>query len=738
MSSTFYGCSSLTTAPNIPNNVTNMSSTFYGCSSLTNDIAFSTNVTNVSNCFKDCTGMTHIHSNWKTEYEENTKSKKPTSIYSNSTSGSYEVVSPSNYIRVQVNRSTSSDNSVYPVIQVDGKDVLLYQYKIVSANDGTLVGGTVYQYSSDYIYIGENNSFTISFSESNARVDIYACPGVMMTTDCYSGCTGITHCDGVDLGVNEYVAGLDEVPISWGGYEFTKGTTSILELVIPEDNYTFTLSKDNLLANFDAGQTSGYNIYNRVNWGDGTITKGEYSHTYEKAGTYTFKGHYYMGQWEPATSLKACLTKIKQIPRYTRWLTSQRYLAKGCTKLKKVTINDYITYDNEGGLSNAFNGCTALEEVYIKTTQQLTKGASLQNAFQNCRSLKTVTMIGFKSKNCDSMFSGCSSLTEIIGMDTWDMSNCDNANNMFAGCNVLGDNTFLTMSEWDVTKITSYYGTFQNCKAMTNINFMSSWNMSNCRELGATFQGCTGLIEIDLSNRFLTGLNGIRYLCADCTNLQTINLTNLIDKDNYSGNLTQNTYATENPFNNCTSLQNNPYLQIGIGLASISFWSLTCVPDILDLSEIDTSNLQSFRPTATATQIIGVNSNFPWGCSFRSTPGVTVIKDLYYKHSSHGYYYYNGAPAPNTFINFATREGSTAYKAENFGTLGTATCINNVLKLSSTNYNVNTFISLFNCLYDYASEGGSANFTLTLGEANLARLTDEQIAIATNKGWTIQ
>ena len=289
-----------------------------------------------------------------------------------------------------------------------------------------------------------------------------------------------------------------------------------------------------------------------------------------------------------------------------------------------------------------------------------------------------------------------------------------------------------------MSNVSSYNSAFQDCKAMTNNNFMSSWNMSNCRELGATFQGCTGLIELDLSNRFLTGLNGIRYLCADCTNLQTINLTNLIDKDNYSGSLTTSLYACENPFNNCTSLQNNPYLQIGIGLASISFWSLTCVPDILDLSEIDTSNLQSFRPTATATQIIGVNSNFPWGCSFRSTPRVTVIKDLYYKHSSYDYYYYNGAPAPNTFINFSTREGSTAYKSENFGTLGTPTCINNVLKLSSTNYNVNTFISLFNCLYDYASEGGSANFTLTLGEANLSRLTDEQKAIATNKGWTIQ
>ena len=317
------------------------------------------------------------------------------------------------------------------------------------------------------------------------------------------------------------------------------------------------------------------------------------------------------------------------------------------------------------------------------------------------------------------------------------MSNCDNIGNMFTGCNVLGDNIFLTISEWNVAKITNYNGTFQGCKAMTNNNFMSSWNISNCRELGNIFQGCTGLIELDLSNRFLTGLNTIRYLCADCTNLQTINLTNFIDKDNYSGNLTKNIYSTENPFDNCSSLQNNPYLQIGIGLSSISFWGLTCVSDILDLSEINTSNLQSLRLNKTAKQIIGINSNVPWSTTFRYATGVTVVKDLYYKHGNLDFYYYNGAPAPNTFINFVTKEGSTAYKAENFGTLGSANSINHVLKLSSTNYNVNTLITLFNCLYDYASEGTSANYTLVLGN-NLARLTDEQIAIATNKGWTLQ
>lgn len=51
--------------------------------------------------------------------------------------------------------------------------------------------------------------------------------------------------------------------------------------------------------------------------------------------------------------------------------------------------------------------------------------------------------------------------------------------------------------------------------------------------------------------------------------------------------------------------------------------------------------------------------------------------------------------------------------------------------------NHDTLIRILNALYDYASEGSSATYTLTLGTTNLAKLTDEEKAIATNKGWTL-
>ena len=50
---------------------------------------------------------------------------------------------------------------------------------------------------------------------------------------------------------------------------------------------------------------------------------------------------------------------------------------------------------------------------------------------------------------------------------------------------------------------------------------------------------------------------------------------------------------------------------------------------------------------------------------------------------------------------------------------------------------VDGIMNIINNLYDFASEGNTDTHTVQLGSTNLAKLTDEQIAIATNKGWTV-
>ena len=58
ISYTFYGCSSLTTAPAIPNSVTDMTATFYDCTSLTTAPVIPSSVTNMTSTFDGCTSLT--------------------------------------------------------------------------------------------------------------------------------------------------------------------------------------------------------------------------------------------------------------------------------------------------------------------------------------------------------------------------------------------------------------------------------------------------------------------------------------------------------------------------------------------------------------------------------------------------------------------------------------------------------------------------------------------------------
>ena len=48
-----------------------------------------------------------------------------------------------------------------------------------------------------------------------------------------------------------------------------------------------------------------------------------------------------------------------------------------------------------------------------------------------------------------------------------------------------------------------------------------------------------------------------------------------------------------------------------------------------------------------------------------------------------------------------------------------------------------SLLVIINGLYDYVGAGSSGTRYIKLGDANLAKLTDEEKAIATNKGWTI-
>jgi len=118
------------------------------------------------------------------------------------------------------------------------------------------------------------------------------------------------------------------------------------------------------------------------------------------------------------------------------------------------------------------------------------------NAFNSCSNLNiTAADAPSDVESLSATFANCSSLTDIPGMSTWDMSKITNLPSTFQGCTSL--TTFPGIENLDTSSFTGLSFTFDGC---TNFNAdISAWNVSNCTSLFATFRLCTSFNQ-DISS----------------------------------------------------------------------------------------------------------------------------------------------------------------------------------------------------------------------------------------------
>lgn len=88
---------------------------------------------------------------------------------------------------------------------------------------------------------------------------------------------------------------------------------------------------------------------------------------------------------------------------------------------------------------------------------------------------------------------------------------------------------------------------------------------------------------------------------------------------------------------------------------------------------------------------------------------------------------------PNTLIHIGNDAFLGCIKIESV-TLEHGFNVDNLKLSSSTLLSVDTLVSMLNALADRT---GLSAYTLTIGSTNLAKLSNEQIAIATQKNWTL-
>lgn len=201
------------------------------------------------------------------------------------------------------------------------------------------------------------------------------------------------------------------------------------------------------------------------------------------------------------------------------------------------------------------------------------------------------------------------------------------------------------------------------------------------------FSGCSNLTELDLTNIDTKYVQNMSNMFNGCTNLTKLDLSHFV---------TSNVTSISSLFNNCKNLKE------------------------LDISGFDTKNV-----TTTSQTFSGCSNLTELDLSHFDLSKVNNVTTMF-----------NGCS--NLVHLNAPKNLGKGYtqKSNNYQTYGLA--FSSAVKLTKE-----SVVDIVNNLYDlnltYNVANGGTLYTqkLTLGATNKAKLTAEEIAIATNKGWTV-
>jgi hypothetical protein len=501
-------------------------------------------------------------------------------------------------------------------------------------------------------------------------------------TDCYSGCTAITHIDDENVIAYEGDAGLDYVPTEWGGGGFTADGTTI---------YVLDTSLGTSLEMNMCGRTDIQNEVMLINWGDGTPTAVGYTHTYAKNGIYTVKVKGFIHSLNLASygtssnvitsGTRICITNILKVSKTTHYHNT-----------------GYVSIKSFGG---AFANLPNLQTVDVSNWAEIDIGS-----FEPY------------GRNIAGMFLECSSLTNIIGFNKLNLSNVTDCPTVFKGCTSL---TYINMNGMNLGKAKNFDSMLQDCTSLTHID-MSNVDMSACNSIMTFASGCNSLKEV-------IGLNTIKFgdkirmatdhAFKDCFNLEKID---------FKGN-NFIIYRCMRMFDGCKKLG---YIDFGdiefTNLADGAFGLVASETNTIEKMQFECPNYEAnslFRVFSGKCNITEINFE---GSNFSS---VTNIEQCFYQNNI-----VKTISFKNTNLNNVTSWNfcfGAASSLENLNLDG-CTLIANPLLGNSAKLTVTSLLSVINALKD---NRGSETLTCTIGATNLAKLTSTQIKIATDKNWTL-
>lgn len=530
-------------------------------------------------------------------------------------------------------------------------------------------------------------------------------------TDCYLGCSSIEYID------NEYVihhagdSGINYIPEEWGGNVFTATTCFYVNVV--SGSLTVELNTDGVVSVTD--------------WGDNTIDR-DITHTYNKPGLYYIQTNlanpFGIGTGVPSSlSVVGNVTSIPKINCNT--FTSSDYLFSGFTSLtsiKGLSLTDVttiisafegcvsLTHDilipsNITNCTNCFKGCSSMTHVHSNWNNTYTNGITATDCYLGCTGITYIDDVALPFEgdlgldyipeawggngfdrlswsiqiDASLLSGGLITLPETATKVSWGDGNYD----LNTKTHTYSDTTRRYNVKFKIRDyIANNNGNYDDCN-MNNLSWLTKVYQVPARKggpnRGLTFRWCSNLEYVNLSN--IEAVRAIVSLFDGCKKLTNSNIIGLesVFKANH-----------DCPTNIGFGINRN-WSNIFLGCTGLTSLDFDTIGKYVDTC----TNLSSFLDGCTNIESMDLSSWDVSNCN-------DLTKFVYNCPNLKSFY----APK-NIKGSFSDFTKSTLLTSEHLMSI-----INNLNTVEETK-------------------------TLTLGSANLSKLTSDQIAIAINKGWTV-
>ena len=366
----------------------------------------------------------------------------------------------------------------------------------------------------------------------------------------------------------------------------------------------------------------------------------------------------------------------------TEKVTDMSNLFYDCVSLVKLDLSNFVT-TNVTNMAYMFRGCTLLSELNISSLNT-TKVTSMAYMFYNCASLLSIDVSNFDTANVTSisaMFRACEKITE-LNVSNFNTAKMTNMSYLFYGCKELNN---VDLSKFNTENVTNMSDMFNGCSSITSL-ILNNFDTANVTTMKNMFYDCNGLINLDISSFDTSKVNNMQSMFSGCSTISDINLSNFD---------TSNVTNMNGMFSNCKNISS------------------------LDLSELNTD-----RVTDMGSMFTGCSMDVEF--TNKNNDKLTKVNAMF------NVFYGTSIDLSNFSIKNSINNDNFINVAPNLINLKAPSNISTHIKITASNLSVESLLSILNNLSTV-----TITQTLEIGSTNLAKLTDEQIAIAVNKNWSL-